>query len=110
MKVLFDECIPAPLLAYLVEDEAATAQMVGWGRLRNGDLLRKAEGVFDAFVTADQNLKYQQNLTSRKLAIIQLPTNHWPTLERHAKWIAAQIKALKPGDYIELDLQDSWCA
>ena len=47
---------------------------MGWSTLENGDLLREAEGQFDVFVTTDQNLRYQQNLTGRRLAILVLPT------------------------------------
>ena len=103
-KALFDECIPSPLRKSFQSIEVKTAHEMGWGRLKNGELLRKAEGVFDVFLSADQNLSYQQNLTGRKLAIAILPTNHWPTLEPHAGWIAEQVMAMAPGQYRELKL------
>jgi hypothetical protein len=77
VKILFDECVPQPFRRYLAEFEVSTAQEMGWGRVKNGDLLRCAEGVFDAFLTSDQQLKYQQNLKGRRLAILVLSTNRW---------------------------------
>jgi hypothetical protein len=70
--------------------------------VKNGELLKLAEGVFDAFVTADQSLKYQQNLTGRRLAILGLSTNRWPRLKSKATEITTAIQALRPGDYVEL--------
>ena len=104
MKLLFDECIPQPLRRRLAEFEISTAQEMGWGRVKNGELLKRAEGVFDVFVTADQQLKYQQNLTGRKLAILVLSTNRWPKVKARKPEIIAAIESLRPGDYLELAL------
>ncbi len=75
MKVLLDACVPRPLRKFLTDHSVHTAQEMGWGQLKNGALLREAEIQFEAFITTDQNLKYQQSLAGRKLAIIVLPTN-----------------------------------
>ena len=104
MKVLFDECMPQPLRRYLGEFEISTAQEMGWGRVKNGELLKRAEGVFDVFLTADQRLKYQQNLAGRQLAILVLSTNRWPRVKAKTAEIIAAIQSLKPGDYVELAL------
>ncbi len=104
MKILFDECMPQPLRRWLVGFEVATAQEMGWGRVKNGELLKRAEGVFDTFLTADQQLKYQQNLTGRQLAILVLSTNRWPRVKAKTTEIIAAVQALKPGDYVELAL------
>jgi hypothetical protein len=85
VKVLFDECMPQPLRKLLPEFEIRTAQEEGWGRVKNRELLRRAEGVFDAFVTSDQNLKYQQNLSGRNLAFLVLSTNRWPQVRARLK-------------------------
>ncbi|MHB8522442.1 MAG: hypothetical protein ACYDH9_17010 [Limisphaerales bacterium] len=61
----------------LPEFEISTAQEMGWGHVKNGELLRRAEGVFEVFVTSDQQLKHQQNLKVRRLAILVLSTNRW---------------------------------
>jgi len=60
--------------------------------------------VFDAFLTADQQLKYQQNLTGRRLAILVLSTNRWPIVKAKTPEIIAAIQSLRPGDYMELAL------
>lgn len=104
MKVLFDECMPQPLRRLLADFEISTAQEIGWGRVKNGELLKRAEGVFDAFVTSDQQLKYQQNLKGRRLAILVLSTNRWPIVKAKAAEVILAIQALKPGDYVELAL------
>lgn len=96
--------MPQPLRSRLTEFEVSTAQEMGWGRVKNGDLLQRAEGVFDVFLTADQQLKYQQNLTGRRLAILVLSTNRWPKVRARTPEIIAAIQSLLPGDYVELAL------
>ena len=104
MKLLFDECMPQPLRRYLADFEVSTAQEMGWGRLKNGELLKRAEGVFDVFVTADQRLKHQQSLKGKRLAILVLSTNRWAIVKVKTAEIIAAIRALKPGHYVELTL------
>jgi hypothetical protein len=82
----------------------ATAYEMGWSALSNGDLLDAAEAQFDAFVSTDQNLRYQQNLAGRRLAIVVLPFASWPKLQSHVVSIVSAINGLKPGDYVELAL------
>ena len=79
-----------------------TAQEMGWGQLKNGVLLNEAESQFDAFITTDQNLKYQQKLVGRKLAILALPTNDWSTIRSRTEEIVARLATLRPGDFVEL--------
>jgi hypothetical protein len=102
MKILFDHGTPAPLRRPLVGHEISTAYEMGWAKLNNGDLLAAAEKSFDAFITTDQNLRYQQNLTGRKLAILVLPTTSWPEIQRHTNQIADGVNVLKPGHFVEL--------
>ncbi len=103
MKVLLDACVPRPLRKFLPAHTVQTAQEMGWGKLKNGDLLQAAETEFAAFLTSDQNLKYQQNIAGRKLAILVLPTNDWPAIRLHTDEIADTVSALKPGDFVELN-------
>ena len=103
MKILFDHGTPAPLRRSLAGHEISTAYEMGWATLSNGDLLAAAEKSFDVFITNDQNLRYQQNLTGRRLAILVLPTTSWPEIQRHTNKISTSVNALKPGDFIELD-------
>ena len=103
MKVLFDVNVPRPLRRHLPGHQVATSQERGWAELRNGDLIAAAEGDFDVLLTADQNLKYQQNLTGRKIAILVLPTNYLPAVLELAPRIRAALDRVKPGDYLELE-------
>jgi hypothetical protein len=93
-----------PLRRYLTGHTVVTAFEMEWTELSNGDLLLAAEAQFDALVTTDQNLRYQQNLAKRKLAILVLPFASWPKLERHTSKIVAAIEELQSGDYVELKL------
>jgi hypothetical protein len=65
-------------------------------------LLRAAEGRFQVFVTTDQNLHFQQNLTGRQLAILVLPTTNWLEIQRHQDEVLAAVNSLLPGEYREL--------
>ena len=102
MNVLLDACVPRPLRRFLSGHTVRVAQEMGWGQLKNGALLKEAEVKFDVFITTDQNLKYQQKVVGRKLAVLVLPTNDWPTIRLKAGDIAVQAAALKPGDFVEL--------
>jgi hypothetical protein len=102
MKILFDHGTPAPLRRELTGHEISTAYEMGWAKLSNGDLLAVAEKSFEAFITTDQNLRYQQNLSGRRLAILVLPTTSWPKIQKHTDKIADAVIVLKPGDFIEL--------
>src|SRR5258708_978505 len=72
MRILLDESLPHRLRAAFPRHEVATVAEVGWSGLQNGELLRLAPARFDLFVTADQNLQYQQNLSSLPLSIAVL--------------------------------------
>jgi hypothetical protein len=78
LRILFDQGTPVPLRRYLPGHTIATAFEMGWAEFGNGDLLLEAEAQFNAMVTTDQNLRYQQNLANRRLAIlvrIVIPVN-----------------------------------
>ena len=103
MKVLFDVNMPRPLRREFPGHEVVTAQALGWGELVNGELLKAAEEAgFEAFVTADRNLCYQQNLSGRRIAIVVLPTNNLRVLTALTAAIRLAVEQLKPGDYVEL--------
>jgi hypothetical protein len=76
-------------------------------QLENGDLLKAAEAAgFDVMVTADQNIRYQQNLGGRKLAWVVLGSNIWPIVRDHGATISTVVDAAAPGGYgfIEMPL------
>ena len=76
MRILLDEFMPEPMKQALGKHESQTVRDCGWGGIRNGELLDRAEGDFDLFITADQNLQYQQNLSGRRVAILEVSTNN----------------------------------
>ena len=102
MKILFDQGTPLPLKRNLSKHSVGTAFERGWSTLTNGDLLAKAEQEFDLFITTDQNLKYQQNLKARRIAILVLPTTNWPKIQSHTAEIEAAIERIRPGDYVAM--------
>jgi predicted nuclease of predicted toxin-antitoxin system len=104
VKVLVDECVPLKLVRLLSGHKFATAQAKGWDGFRNGKLLALAEPEFDVFLTADRNLAYQQNLRGRKIAILALSTNHWPTLQRQVAMVQAALDGIKPGEFVRVDI------
>ena len=79
MRVLFGQGTPIPLRGLLRQHEVITVHERGGSTLKNGELLDSSEKEgFGVLVTADANLKYQQNLTSRRFAIVALTTTSWP--------------------------------
>ena len=80
MTVIRDENLPHGLRRVLAPHPVTTVQQAGYAGMKNGKLLAALEGSYDVFLTGDKNLRYQQNLTVRRLAIIELPTNRWPAL------------------------------
>jgi hypothetical protein len=103
MRVLFDHGTPIPLRLALTNHTVSTAYDMGWADLDNGALLKAAETRFDALITTDQNLRYQQNLTGLRLAILVLPTTSWPKIQAHEERVAAAVNVLRPGDFVELN-------
>ena len=71
MVILFDQATPVPIRSYLGAHTVRTAAQQGWDKLKNGDLLAVAEEAgFDILLTTDKNIRYQQNLSGRKIAIV----------------------------------------
>lgn len=104
MRVLLDECVPVQIRHALPGHEVITVQQAGWSGIGNGELLAVAnQAGFDLFIVADKNLRYQQNLTDRRLAILELWTNHRPTLEKHFARISAAAASSALGGYVVLD-------
>jgi hypothetical protein len=81
-----------------------TAAEMAWSRLTNGQLLDAAEDTFDLLITTNQQLREQQDLAARKLAILVLPTTSWPRLEPNHARILSAIESISSGQYVELEL------
>jgi hypothetical protein len=105
MLILFDHSTPAPLRHALAGHRVVEAIERGWERLVNGILLDTAEEEgFEVFVTADKNMRYQQNLTGRKIAVVVLGNAQWPVLRRHVERVVAAVNAATPGGYTEVNI------
>lgn len=96
MKVLLDECTPHVLKRLLTDFEITMVQELGWAGITNGSLLQLADAQFDVLITSDQNLKFQQNLANRQLAIIQLPTNQVPMIIDLAPRVRQTLGSIRP--------------
>ncbi len=103
MRILLDENLPKPLTHIFPGHFVTTVQEQGLSGTCNGALLARIEGVFDVFITADKNLRYQQNLSGRTLAIMELPTNRLPLLRPISPRIAAAVDAINPGNDVQID-------
>jgi predicted nuclease of predicted toxin-antitoxin system len=108
LRIVFDKNVPVGVRRFLSKHEVHTVVEMEWHpQLENGELLNAAEVAgFDVMVTSDQNIRYQQNLTGRKLALVVLGSNIWPVVRDHGAAIAAKVEAATPGsyDFIEMPL------
>lgn len=106
MRILFDKNVPVGVRHFLPKHEVRTVAELNWPpKLQNGELLRAAEAeAFDVLVTCDQNITYQQNLTSRKLALVVFGSNIWPVVRDYTDSIADKVDSAKPGSYSFIDM------
>lgn len=79
---------------------------MGWASLENGELLNAAEAAFDVVITTDQNLRYHQNLSGRRLAILVLPTTSWPRIQPHVADVLTAVNGLRAGECRDLTFVD----
>lgn len=104
MKVSLDECCPKPLKQALTGMDVYTVEMAGLKGVKNGSLLKAADGAYDVLITADKSLRYQQNLTNRKIAILELPFNSWRRLQSLMPEIQKALNSLSPAQYLEISV------
>jgi hypothetical protein len=79
-----------------------TVQEMGWAGIKNGELLILAESAFDVFLSADKNIRYQQNLRERKIAIIEFPTNKLSLVKLLESKIKTCLETISSGEYVSL--------
>ena len=85
--------------------EVFTVAYLGWGGLKNGELLKAAEDAgFEVVLTGDQSMPDQQNISGRKLAIVALSAIEWPIIEPHLAKIAVAIGNTKAGEVTRVDV------
>ncbi len=105
MRILLDECAPRPLKRELEDYEIRTVVEMGWSGKKNGELLRlmNQEG-FTILISADQNLRYQQNLQEAGIAVVILVarSNRLPDLLPLMPDTRSVLNAIAPGEVIEV--------
>ena len=107
MRVLFDNSTPRGVRNLLQQQghSVTEARERAWDRLENGDLLHVAEeGGFDVLVTPDQNIRYQQNLTGRTIALVVLTNSTWRIVRPHLDRIARAVNEATPGSYAVVEI------
>jgi hypothetical protein len=103
VRVLFDQGTPEPLRHSLAQHEVATAFERGWAKLKNGELLDAAEKEeFGVFATTGSNLKYQQDLKGRRIAIVVLATPGWPRIQRDIPSVVRAVELAVVGSCAEV--------
>jgi hypothetical protein len=107
MLIRFDNGTPRTLARFLIDRHMVTeARARGWEELENGDLLDEAEAAgFEVLVTTDKNLRYQQNLTGRKIALVVLGKGRWSLITQHIAQVVAAVNAATPGSFTEVDIE-----
>ena len=103
MLILFDQATPVPLRTYLLGHTVRTAAQQGWDRFRNGELLKAAEDAgFDVLLTTDKNMRYQRNLSGRKIAVLVLSRQQWKQILPHAQLVLDAINLAEAGSFAEV--------
>ena len=104
MRLLLDESVPSRLRRALPKHNVRTVGEMGWSGFKNGKLLALAAVDFDAFITVDKNLPYQQNLTTLPIAVVVLDavSIELPALLPLVPELEAQLSSLKPKTYVRV--------
>jgi hypothetical protein len=107
MLVLFDQGTPVPIRTFLKEHTVQTTAQRGWDELKNGEPSKAAEEAgFEVFLTPDKNIRYQQNLVIRTIAVVVLGNSQWPVLRQHVDRVVAAVNAANPGTYVEVQIPE----
>ena len=105
MRVLLDECVPRRLRSELSAHDVHTVAEMGWSGKKNGELLQLMSGAdFDALLTVDQGLPFQQNLVSASIAVVVMvaSSNAAVDLLPLMPAVDAALASIKPGDIVEV--------
>ncbi len=104
MRLLLDECVPKRLKRELLGHETKTVQDMGWAGLKNGALLRLADGQFGALLTVDQGIEYQQNLSGLRISVIVMkaPSNDIDDLRPLLPDVTRALASVGPGEIMQV--------
>ena len=105
MRILFDHGTPSGIRGALSAHDVTEAVDRGWDTISNGALLKEAEAAgFDVLLTTDKGIRYQQNLTGRKIAVVVLGNSTWRMVRLHLDRIAQVVAEAKPCSDAEVDI------
>jgi hypothetical protein len=105
MRILMDNGTPRGVAKALIGQVVEEARSRGWDALTNGELLDAAEAAgFDVLLTTDRNIRYQQNLAGRTIAVVVLSKARWKLIERQLPEIATAVAAAAPGSFREIEI------
>ena len=105
MLVLFDHGTPSPLSQYLKDHTVRKTKDLGWDTLSNGEILKAAEEAgFEVLLTTDKNIRHQQNLAGRKIALVVLSNSRWPVVRLYVERVVTALSQTTPGSYVEVDI------
>jgi hypothetical protein len=100
-RILLDQNTPLGLRHFLTGHDVVPARSMGWAMIENGALIKAAEEAgFAILITCDRNIRYQQNLTGRQIAVIELTTSTWPVIRARLDDVIAAVQSATPGSYI----------
>ena len=105
MRILFDQGTPSGIARALTGHKVTEAVDCGWDRISNGALISLAESAgFELLLTTDKNLRYQQNLKDRRIAVVVLGNSTWRFVRPHLALVAAAVNAATPGSFAEVPI------
>ncbi len=105
MKILFDNGTPKPIARSLTGHQITFARQIDWHELENGDLIQQAEEAgYEVLLSTDKNIRYQQNLSGRRIALVVLGHSQWPVVRLYLDRITAAVNACTPGSYAEVEI------
>jgi hypothetical protein len=101
MRIIFDENVPLPLRQFFASHSVTTVRKEGLAGVR--DIISWVDGWFDVLLLSDKNLRYEQNLLDRQIALVELPSNRWPVLRQIAPQIVRAVEAAEMGSYTVIE-------
>ena len=103
MRILFDQGTPRPLRQHLRGHSVDVPYEMGWSELTNGELLTRADNAgYDILLTTDRNIRHQQDLSTRRIALVVLLSANWNQIQNRIPEISAAIDRVQPGGYEEI--------